>query len=430
MTGSGAVSERLSPAIGVDHPIALADRDVVITLRGFPPRQAVSVTATVDGASRWQARAAYLADDDGRVSLARQSPVSGTYSGISPMGLFWSAERLPGEPGPRAEDWVCTPFHVRIEAVGVDGARAESTLERHMLGPGVTRQAVRANGMVGTLFLPPGDGPHPTVLLVSGGWGGLDEYRAAVLASHGYVAFSLAYFGKPGLPPVLANIPLEYFENAIRWMRQQSWLGDRLLAVWGSSRGGELALLLGATFPDVNAVSAWVPSGVLFWAIGPSGPAWTFRGKPLPYLQQDNSFAQDPPALEPGKAVAFAPFYRSNIEDALAVERSTIAVEAIRGPVQLVSGGDDQMWPSAELADIAYRRLQSRRHPYPFRHLRFEKAGHQILVPHGARTVLVDRVGGYVLSQGGTPKENAEAGSAAWRDLLSFLADSARLHGR
>jgi len=84
----------------------------------------------------------------------------------------------------------------------------------------------------------------------------------------------------------------------------------------------------------------------------------------------------------------------------------------------------------AWLADIAYRRLQSRRHPYPFRHLRFEKAGHQILVPHGARTVLVDRVGGYVLSQGGTPKENAEAGSAAWRDLLSFLADSARLHGR
>src|SRR5260221_13445557 len=249
MTGSGAVSELSSPAISVDDPIALADQDVVITLRGFPPRRAVTVTATVGGTSRWQARAAYLADDEGRVSLARQSPMAGTYSGISPMGLFWSAERLPGEAGPRAEDWVCTPFHVRIEAVGEDGARAESTLERHMLGPGVTRQAVRANGMVGTLFLRPGDGPHPTVLLVSGGWGGLDEYRAAVLASHGYVAFSLAYFGKPGLPPVLANIPLEYFENAIRWMRQQSWLGDRLLAVWGSSRGGELALLLGATFP-------------------------------------------------------------------------------------------------------------------------------------------------------------------------------------
>jgi dienelactone hydrolase len=293
-----------------------------------------------------------------------------------------------------------------------------------MLAPGVTRQAVRTEGMVGTLFLPPGGGPHPAVMMVSGGWGGLDEYRAALLASHGYAVFTLAYFGMSGLPSVPANIPLEYFETAIGWMRQQSWLGDRLLAVWGSSRGGELALLLGATFPDINAVCAWVPSGVLFWAVGAPGPAWTFRGKPLPYLQQDNSFAQDPPALKPGTAVAFAPFYRSNLRDTLAVERATIAVEGIRGPVQLVSGGDDQMWPSAELADIAYRRLQSCRHPYPFRHLRFEKAGHQILVPHGARTVLVDRVGDYVLSQGGTPKENAEAGAEAWRDLLRFLEES------
>ena len=59
-------------------------------------------------------------------------------------------------------------------------------------------------------------------------------------------------------------------ENAIRWMRKQPWLGDRFLAAWGPSRGGELALLLGATFPDINAVSAWVPSGVMFWGIGPN----------------------------------------------------------------------------------------------------------------------------------------------------------------
>jgi hypothetical protein len=32
----------------------------------------------------------------------------------------------------------------------------------------------------------------------------------------------------------------------------------------GVLRGGELALLLGATFPDIDAVVAWVPRGVLF----------------------------------------------------------------------------------------------------------------------------------------------------------------------
>jgi dienelactone hydrolase len=61
------------------------------------------------------------------------------------------------------------------------------------------------------------------------------------------------------LPRGLVKIPLEYFENAIRWMRAQPWLRDGFLAAWGPSRGGELALLLGATFSDINAVSAWVP---------------------------------------------------------------------------------------------------------------------------------------------------------------------------
>jgi dienelactone hydrolase len=414
----------------VDHPVALADQDVAIELRGFPGRELVTVTATMEGGSRWQARAAYLAGDDGKVSIAHDTPVSGSYSGVSPMGLFWSAERLPGELKPQPEDWVHTPFHVQLEADGQGGAHAELTLERRMLEPGTTRQAVRTNGLVGTLFLPPGEGPYPAVMLVSGGWGGLAEYRGALLASHGYAAFSLAYFAMPGLPPGLSNIPLEYFENAIHWMRQQPWLADRLLAVWGPSRGGELALLLGATFHDINAVSAWVPSGVLFWAIGGGGPAWTFRGKPLPYLQLDNPFAQAEPALELGKPIAYAPIYRSHLADARAVERATIAVENICGPVQLVSGGDDQMWPSAELADIAYRRLQTHRHSYPFRHLRFEKAGHHILVPHGPRTVLVDSFEGYVFSQGGTPRDNADAGAEAWRDLLRFLEDAVRLRGR
>jgi dienelactone hydrolase len=76
----------------------------------------------------------------------------------------------------------------------------------------------------------------------------------------------------------------------------------------GPSRGGELALLLGATFPDINAASAWVPSGIVFWPIGlaenddPRPPAsWTFRGKPLPYLQENNESVEPLPPQQPGQ---------------------------------------------------------------------------------------------------------------------------------
>src|SRR5262245_35724651 len=38
------------------------------------------------------------------------------------------------------------------------------------------------------------------------------------------------------------------------------------------------------------------------------------------------------------------------------------------------------MWPPSPLAEIAMRRLETHRHHYPFRHLKYEGAGHLILV--------------------------------------------------
>jgi dienelactone hydrolase len=425
-----------SPMIVIDQPVALIDATVAIELRGFPPRQPVTITAiqTFPSGSRWQARATFMSDDDGCVYVARQAPISGTYDGVSAMGLIWSAERLPGEVKAPPVDFIMRPWFVEFEATSVDGMRAEFTFERRVAGPGVTRHPIRTEGIVGTLFLPPGDGPHPAVIVLSGGGGGIDEYRGAILASHGCAALNLGYFAMEGLPRGLVNIPLEYFETAIRWMRAQPWLRDHFLAVWGESRGGELALLLGATFTEINAVIAWVPSGVVFWALGPAEPgdtrpraAWTFRGKPLPYLQQNNTAMEPLPVAEAARPVAYTPFYLSHLRDARAAERATIPVEQTRGPILLVSAADDQMWPSSVLADIAMRRLEAHRHPYPFRHLKYEGAGHLILVPGGPRTVRTLRLSGVeglsdlLLDMGGTPKSDAEAGDGAWRSLLEFL---------
>jgi hypothetical protein len=211
------------PAIVVDQPTALADAAISIELRGFLPRQPVSVTATqkFPNASRWQARANFTSDDRGRVDLASQAPMAGTYDGVSAMGLFWSAARLPGNVRPPPVGSIMWPRSVRLEARARDGTHARTTLQRQVAGPGVTRRAIRTEGVVGTLFLPPGVGPHPAVIVLSGGGGGIEEYRGAILASHGYAALALGYFNVEGLPRGLVNIPLEYFENAIRWMRAQ-----------------------------------------------------------------------------------------------------------------------------------------------------------------------------------------------------------------
>ena len=424
-----------SALIVVDQPAPLFDAAVAIELRGFPARQPIAITAiqTYPNMSRWQGRATFMSDDDGCVYVARQAPISGTYDGVSAMGLIWSAELLPGQSKMPPPGTIMQPKLIKLEATSPDGIRAELTLSRHVAGPGVTRHPIRTEGIVGTLFLPPNSGPHPAVIVLNGGDGGIDEYRGAILASHGYAALNLGYFGMDGLPRGLVNIPLEYFGNAIRWMRAQSWLGDRFLAVWGESRGGELALLLGATFTEINAVIAWVPSGVVFWALGLAEPgdtrpraAWTFRGKPLPHLQENNTSMGTLPRAEAGHPVAFAPYYLGQLRDSSAVERAMIPVEKTRGPILLVSGTDDHMWPSSALSDIAIRRLETHHHPYPFRHLKYEGAGHQIRVPGGPQTVRtlrlrVEGASADLLDMGGTAKADADAGFDAWRSLLEFL---------
>ena len=222
-------------------------------------------------------------------------------------------------------------------------------------------------------------------------------------------------------------------ERLLEERRQAVEARDHFLAVCGQSRGGELALLLGATFPEINAVIAWMPSGVVFWALGLAEPgdtrpraAWTYRGKPLPFLQQNNTSIGPAPVAVPGRPVAYAEFYRRHLQDKRAVERAAIQVERTRGPILLVSGEDDQMWPSSELADIALRRLEAHRHPYPFQHLKYVAAGHTIIIPYWpltvrAHTLGVEGLDGVLLSYGGTAKADAEAGVDAWRNTLAFL---------
>jgi hypothetical protein len=226
----------------VDQPDALMDVPISIELSGFAPSQPVTLTTTqiFPSHSRWQARAAFTVDENGRVSVARQAPASGDYEGVAAMGLLWSAQRVAPPSPPIPEDWVLELSFIHLDAVGATGQRSELTVRRHSAASGVTRKLIRTDGVVGILFLPPGKGPHP---LGSGAPWWRRRYgriHGSMLASHGYAALNLAYFAEPGLPRGLVNIPLEYFENAIRWMRAQTCLGDGFLAVRGHHAAASL----------------------------------------------------------------------------------------------------------------------------------------------------------------------------------------------
>ena len=122
-------------------------------------------------------------------------------------------------------------------------------------GARVIRQPVDKEGLVATLFRPIAPGRRPTVIVLQGSLGGMLEASAAVLASHGFPALALAYFGVNPLPPELIEVPLEYFSEAIAWLKTQPAVDADRIAVMGVSKGGELAMLLAATYPeDIKAV--------------------------------------------------------------------------------------------------------------------------------------------------------------------------------
>jgi len=94
---------------------------------------------------------------------------------------------------------------------------------------------------------------------------------------------ALAYFSAPGLPAELKNIPLEYFRRGLEWLRAQPQAHGRRVVVAGDSRGGEAALLIGATYPHlVGGVIALVPSDrVVPSPSDPLADAWTLNGRPI-----------------------------------------------------------------------------------------------------------------------------------------------------
>ena len=421
--------------IHVEPQRSMVDEPLAIRVTGLRPGDLVTLRAsqTDDLARTWHAHAIFIANSSGEVEVREQAPQSGTYADADAMGLIWSMALDADEPnqGPFFRQQP-TPLPVELVAE-IDGAAVvRTTAERLYVADGVERIPVRDEGLVGTLFVPSGAGPHPVVITLPGSGGGLSESGAALYASHGYAGFALAYFNYPDLPQDLIDIPLEYFETAIQWLQRQPRLDGNRIAVSGTSRGGELVLLLGATFSAVKAVIAYVPSGIVHGGIGRSGvrgatAAWTFRGAAVPYMQpRVEKLSPEPPPTPPGVPIPLTQRFLRGMEDEEAVSRAEIPVERINGPVLLISGKDDAMWPSERLAEIARRRLEEHHFPHPYRHLAYAGAGHMIGTPYVPTTVLASRhpLTGELFAYGGTPKAYAAAREESWREVLRFLDDT------
>ncbi|HJQ50146.1 MAG TPA: acyl-CoA thioester hydrolase/BAAT C-terminal domain-containing protein [Gaiellaceae bacterium] len=372
--------------ISVDHPVALWDEPLRITVTGLKSDERTVLRATSRDArgKRYASSTPVTASSEGHVQLEGDAALRPLWS-LRPVGLSKGTDFFYDTPPSGA-------------TVNLAIAGARTTLRRRIVAPGIHGVPI-SHPFYGKYYAPATTStPRLGILVFGGSEGGLSTTGlAALYASHGYPSLALAYFGEPSLPRNLLRIPLEYFASALRWLQQQPSVAPSKLAVEGISRGSEAAQLLGIHYPHlVHAVIAMVPANgsacgiTRVTAANPTahciGAAWTFHGKAIPYALAATQYTPYP-----------------------------FPDEQIDGSIFLDCAGLDQVWPSCPMAQAIVSRLQAHHFHHKITFLEYPNASHALGTLYPNLIYYSTQLGG------SNTNSNNEAAANGWPKLLHFL---------
>ncbi len=279
--------------------------------------------------------------------------------------------------------------------------------------PGPGGQRVNQPGLIGNFYPGTGEGKRAAVLVLGGsegGLGGASNREAQLLAARGFATLAIGYYRLPGQPEKLEDVPLEAITRALDWLKVQDAVDPARLAIMGTSKGAEAALLVASRRPDVGAVVAAVPSHVVWqgfdWNFMPvKSSSWSADGKSVPFLP-----------LTPGgfSSDVYTPALAALSQHPEAV----IPVERITGPVLVLCGEDDSLWPSCPMARAVKERREAAGAGLATTLLAYKDAGH-----FGVGPPLADgkKVPFMLTVFGGTETGNIAARQDGWPRTIAFL---------
>ena len=409
-----------------DGPFRL-DETIYIQLNDLDPGQTVTLRgSSVDASGNaFQSFATFEANDMGTIDLTTMAPLGGSYEGIDPMGLFWSMDVASPNTGRQNFDLGgMASVEVRLEAFSGGDLLAHRVVRRLVRSSEVRVEELAAGNLVGELYRPMLPGRLPAVIVIGGSEGGTggSQLIAEMLAARGYIALSLSYFSHEGVanhPQDLAEIPLEYFLEAINWLRDQESVDEMRVAMIGGSKGAEAALLVASLTDRLNRVIAIAPSSVVwqapFSAVATS--SWSYEGIPLPYVRYRRDPSYNPPAGYPNRLVHH---YRYSMEIDRENVAAQIAIERLTADVLLVSGQDDLVWESHAASQAIMSRLDQAGSTVLRRNASYAGAGHSFVFGHLPTTWTPGMHNQW--PNGGTPRANAIAAREGWQEMLDFLS--------
>jgi len=436
-----------APQLSVTPSTGPVDAPLHVAMRNLLPGTRVKVSAARPDARgrNWTAVGVYLADASGTIDVDVSPSLEGSYTGVSPHGLWCSA--LPVAPEKvheyladlREHPELGTSPYLDVSALytvsiaaSIEGKVIATATATRSYANGIVPEEVTAAGGVRGRFFPARSGltPGVPIVVLAGSGGGLPETQAALLASHGHPALAQGIFDYKDLPTTLREIPLESFRAGAEWLKRRT--GVQRLAIMGTSRGSEGAGLAASYFPDeFSAAIVYVPSHLTNGAFGPGitdvVAAWTYAGKPLAadHGETDSNNAGDAQHAEEPPGFIGTPYYLKTWSDPAVSKAVGIPYERMHGPVLAIGGGADEMWPSFIGAEQIRRRLIEHGKPDQVEVHVYPGAGHMVSrVGTGGplSSFVFHPVAKDFEATGGLPNANCEGSFDAWEKVLAFLA--------
>ncbi|CAK8693068.1 unnamed protein product [Clavelina lepadiformis] len=408
---------------------SLYDEAITMRASGLKPKSLYTFHShvTMDRNEAFECEAHYESDAKGIIDLEKHTSLGGSYTGTEPMGLFWAMKPSTKNKHPFAipeRKRADPPLDVTVSLYV--GARTSSFLNesskeicsllvrRRFMAPGVTRTVVRDNGLHAFLFLPPGPGPFPGIITIDGLMPGTNEDKPALLASRGYAALGLPFYGIEGLPQDYKDtcFKLEYFESALRYMQNHEKVD--------AERGIGLVTLCFAV-PIALAMVTFL-SGISC-VIGINGPLSILHNpmsyKGISWAYYDTSDKVKHSASNGAQMHRTLYNFPSTSDEAKA---STLEFYKKRDVAfMFVAALDDDAQASEYYVNVLERLLKESNHP-DFQVERYPGAGHLIKQPYIPHiSVMYNRSFRALSALGGLSKPHCRAQEDSWKKQLDFL---------
>jgi len=285
---------------------------------------------------------------------------------------------------------------------------------------------------------------QPNKALICLGASGCNETTSIVIAKQfikaGFSVLVLGFYMWKGMSKELRRIPVEYVENAVKWLKTEKQI--EMIGVTGISTGAGYALLSASLIPDISAVMVASPYDYVMEACKPpkkhdrkmlhwNESVYTFRGEDIPFTPW---YTVEPDLSELHRRENEDKSYGSARECRLLydwnkpTEESRVPYEKMNADIYMCAAVDDDYWPSEYAVKRIKEKLENISYPHRIEARIFDKASHLLGISMACQSRLLKSVAPIGLeffcpAEKKWPKECAKAREQSAAEMIQFFKD-------